>query len=244
LNGGTFSGILPGLKKWTAELLSFMMWDPVSLTRTRRSVTILLNGHALDFSPAYLISQRLPYFNDPIFSATGRFVIDEPDLDMETVRYFFSLVLNTTPFSSIPADVPLRRGLMDLSSRLGGFESLDCYLAETSIGTYPTLTLGPGVASYDATDCFLAPLFEGNFDRLNQFAPSEIQGFLNEVVNSSGLRQTEGFYCALAGCLVFRQEPKDDGSNFCRSIGARRLFEAANCATFGRFVWPGRDPSI
>jgi hypothetical protein len=141
-----------------------------SSTKTHDSVIILLNGIPLEFFPMDAISAKCPYFSDPVLSRC--LIITDADLDAETVHYFFSLFLNETLLSRIPADIHFRRRLLERSSLLHGFELLEFYLKERPINTYPILTSTclPGDARFlDASACFIAPLFDRDFDRFNQF---------------------------------------------------------------------------
>jgi hypothetical protein len=120
---------------------------------SRESLAVLLNGQVLEFSPMTVIADKLPYFADPVISRSSRVVLNDPDLDVQAVRSFFSLVLDEIPFSSIPADPDLRRQLLVLC-RCYGFEALESHLRVTSTGSCSNLFSMPASEGFSGISAF------------------------------------------------------------------------------------------
>jgi hypothetical protein len=86
--------------------------------------TVVINGQELTVGGRQSVSERLPYFRDPVISRFGRDTLTNADLDVKTTELFFSMVCNEKDFSFIPPErtpehEQVRRGLSFLSQRYG-----------------------------------------------------------------------------------------------------------------------------
>jgi hypothetical protein len=92
--------------------------------RPGEGFVFLVNGEELKIPGGKYLSDRFPYFHDPVISRYGRETLTKPDVYVETVNLFFSMALNEMDFSviprgSTPEDTRVRKGLLVLARHFG-----------------------------------------------------------------------------------------------------------------------------
>jgi hypothetical protein len=175
----------------------------------RRPVIILVHGRVLEFFPAEEIFQKLPFFADPVISRRRRDVLDDPQIDVTSVEYFFSLVLGKTQFSSIQRNDSLCGPLLRLSSRYG-FRALESYL--TRLARKAPLSKFSGLGLREGAASFVSAVLNHDCDFLRAFGFQELSSFLNEIFVHSEIRRCGDFCSSLADFLLTELNPDGQAS--------------------------------